>query len=362
MTVASPPPIRVVVADDSAIMRNAVAGVLRADPAFQVVAVARNGREAVAALLGNQVDVAVLDVEMPELDGLAALRELRAARCPTKVVMFSTITQHGSRAAAEALTTGAVDCVAKPQGVGNLTASIERIRAELVPRLKAIGGRPHHHRAPVAPVAKGALHRTPKLVVIGASTGGPDALSSLLSALPRGFDIPIAVVQHIPPNFAHALTERLAQVSGRAVVEVTGELALTRGTIAMAPGDNHLTITTGADGRLRARLTHGAPVNNVRPSIDVLFNSIPPAIMGATVAVILTGMGKDGADGAQAIGKNGGYVIAQDEASAVVWGMPGAVVKAGAAHLVAPIPQIARTLADIQHARTIPIPTLRGLL
>jgi two-component system chemotaxis response regulator CheB len=353
------PPIRVVVADDSAIMRNAVAGVLRADPAFAVVAVARNGREAVAALLATDVDVAVLDVEMPELDGLGALRELRAARCRTKVVMFSTLTQHGSRAAVEALTSGAVDCVAKPQGVGNLAASIERIRADLVPRLKAIGAR-HSHRAPPPATVGGELHRTPKLIVIGASTGGPDALCALLTALPRGFDIPIAVVQHIPPNFAHALSERLAQVSRRAVVEVNGELALTRGTIAMAPGDNHLTITTGADGRLRARLTHGAPVNNVRPSVDVLFNSVPPALMSATVAVVLTGMGRDGADGAQAIAKNGGYVIVQDEATAVVWGMPGAVVKAGAAHLVAPIPQIARALVEVQRTQTVPIPVIWG--
>jgi two-component system chemotaxis response regulator CheB len=354
------PPIRVVVADDSAIMRNAVAGVLRADPAFVVIAVAKNGREAVTALLGADIDVAVLDIEMPELDGLGALRELRAARCRTKVVMFSTLTQRGSRAAVEALTSGAVDCVAKPEGVGNLAASIERIRAELVPRLKAIGGPRRSHRAAAPPVAHAEFHRTPQLIVVGASTGGPDALCALLSALPRGFDIPIAVVQHIPPNFAHALTDRRAQVSHRKVVEVSGELALTRGTIAMAPGDNHLTIAAGADGRLRARLTHAPPVNNVRPSVDVLFNSVPTAVMAATVAVVLTGMGKDGADGAQAIARNGGYVIAQDEASAVVWGMPGAVVKAGAAHLVAPIPQIARALAEVQRTQTVPIPVIWG--
>lgn len=357
---AGGPPIRVVVADDSAIMRNAVAGVLRADPAFVVVAVAKNGREAVTALLGHDIDVAVLDVEMPELDGLGALRELRAARCRTKVVMFSTITQHGSRAAVEALTSGAVDCVAKPQGVGNLAASIERIRAELVPRLKAIGARHHPQRGGQPTTAGHELHRTPKLIVVGASTGGPDALCALLTALPRNFDIPIAVVQHIPPNFAHALTERLAQVSRRAVIEVNGELALTRGTVAMAPGDSHLTVTTGADGRPRARLTHAAPVNNVRPSVDVLFNSVPTAMMQATVAVVLTGMGKDGADGAQTIAKNGGYVMVQDEASAVVWGMPGAVVKAGAAHLVAPIPQIARALAEVQRTQTVPIPIIWG--
>ena len=353
-------PIRVVVADDSAIMRNAVAGVLRADPAFVVVAAAKNGREAVTAVLGHDIDVAVLDIEMPELDGLGALRELRAARCRTKVVMFSTLTQRGSRAVVEALTSGAVDCVAKPEGVGNLAASIERIRAELVPRLKAIGGRPPGHRAAPATAVAAELRRTPKLIVIGASTGGPDALCALLTALPRNFDIPIAVVQHIPANFARALADRLAQVSHRHVVEVTGELPLTRGTVAMAPGDSHLILAPGADGRLRARLSHAPAVNNVRPSVDVLFNSVPTTLMAATVAVVLTGMGKDGADGAQTIARGGGYVIAQDEASAVVWGMPGAVVKAGAAHLVAPIPQIARALAEVQRTQTIPIPVIWG--
>jgi two-component system chemotaxis response regulator CheB len=361
MTDAVQRPIRVVVADDSAVMRNAVAGVLRADPAFNVVAVVKNGREAVTALLGVEIDVAVMDVEMPELDGLGALRELRAAHCRTKVVMFSTTTQRGSRAAVEALTSGAVDCVAKPTGVGNLAASIDRIRVELVPRLKAIGVRPGGHRVAPPASAGAEYHRHPHLIAIGASTGGPDALCALLTALPRGFDIPIAVVQHIPATFARALTERLTQVARRTVQEVTAEVPLRRGAIMMATGDAHLVVTAAPDGSLRARPTHSPPVNNVRPSVDVLLTNLPPTLMPATVVVILTGMGRDGADGAQVVARNGGHVMVQDEASSVVWGMPGAVVKAGVAHVVAPIPHLARALGEIQRTRTIPIPVMRGV-
>ena len=351
--------VRVLVADDSVIFRQALTSILTAEPAIELMAAVKNGREAVTWLRTHTADVVVMDVEMPELDGLGALRELRAARCPAKVIMFSTLTQRGSRAAVEAITSGAVDCVAKPEGLGHLSASIERIRAELLPRIKSIAASGHDASPPVSPSPAPRRLVTPRLIVVGASTGGPNALFELLQALPEELDTPIAIAQHMPPGFTRMLAERLAVAARRPVIEASHDARLSPGAIVLAPGDQHLEVfATGAT--LRTRLSRAAPINQVRPSVDVLFASAASATGAATLAVVLSGMGRDGADGALALAKAGAYVMVQDEASSVVWGMPGAVARAGAAHQIAPIPQLARALGSAQRTQSVAIRTLIG--
>ena len=352
-------PVRVLIADDSVIFRQALTSILTADPAIELVGAVKNGREAVTWLRAHTADVVIMDVEMPELDGLGALRELRAARCPAKVIMFSTLTQRGSRAAVEAITSGAVDCVAKPEGLGHLSASIERIRAELLPRIKSIAASGRDAGPPVP--ASPAPHRRvrPRLVVVGASTGGPNALFELLQALPDDLDTPIAIAQHMPPGFTRMLAERLTIAARRPVIEASHDARLDPGAIVLAPGDQHLEVSS-IGGTLRTRLSRAAPVHQVRPSVDVLFASAASATGAATLAVVLSGMGRDGADSAVALSKAGAYVMVQDEASSVVWGMPGAVARAGAAHQIAPIPQLARALGSAQRTQSVAIRTLIG--
>ncbi|QDB78192.1 chemotaxis-specific protein-glutamate methyltransferase CheB [Georgenia wutianyii] len=352
--------VRVLVVDDSVVVRRLVTHALAADPGIDVVGTAANGRLALAKIEQLAPDLVTMDIEMPELDGIAAVRALRAAGHRMPVVMFSTLTERGAAATLEALSAGATDYVAKPTGAGSVHEALGRVAAELVPkihalvptRLGAVRGRPAaaagdttrpSTRGPVR-LRPASLRATPvRLLVLGASTGGPAALAEVVGALSSPPAVPVAVVQHMPAVFTRQLADRLDRLGPATVVEATDGLALRAGHAYVAPGGRHLTVVADRTG-LRARLTDTPPVNYSRPAVDVLFRSAVAALGGAVGAVVLTGMGSDGAAGSGAVADAGGHVVVQDEQSSVVWGMPGATATAGHAHAVLPLHEIAAAM------------------
>jgi two-component system chemotaxis response regulator CheB len=343
--------IGVLVVDDSVVIRRIVSNVLDGDPDIKVIGTAANGRIALDKLDLLRPDIVILDVEMPVMDGLATLRELRRTHPTLPVVMFSTVTERGAMATLDALAAGASDYVTKPTQATSATASMDRVRAELIPKIKGLVGAVRtrallaKRQVPAAPLPTSAPVRQDRVdaIVIGASTGGPDALSAMVAGLRSDLSVPILVVQHMPPLFTRLFAARLDRSSPLHVVEAVDGQLVEPGHIIVAPGDQHLTVRRqGAD--VRVRLTQEPPENYCRPSVDVLFRSAVAVYGGAVVACVLTGMGRDGAKGAERVRAAGGRVIAQDEASSVVWGMPGAVVAAGLATDVVPLRQIADRL------------------
>ncbi len=330
---------RIMVVDDSAPIRRMLSETLSADPGLEVVAAAKDGQAALDRLADTPVDALVLDVEMPVLDGLATLRELRKTHPRLPVVMFSTLTERGSAATIDALLLGANDYFPKP-AVGSLEASLAVVREQLIPKLKALVA------ARAAPPPRGGLPptnaaaRPAAFVAIGASTGGPNALAAVFAALPASLAAPIAVVQHMPPMFTKLLADRLAVLSPVRVSEAVEGQPFEPGMALVAPGGFHLEVVR-VGVQLRARLTEGPLENSCRPAVDVLFRSAAATFGAGALGVVLTGMGTDGEKGAAAIRLAGGQVAVQDEASSVVWGMPGSVVRAGHAHAVVPLPGIA---------------------
>lgn len=343
--------VRVLVVDDSVVMRRLVSQALAADPRIEVVGTAANGRLALARADQLAADVVTMDIEMPEMDGIEAVRALRQAGHRMPIVMFSSLTERGARATLDALAAGASDYVAKPTGGGTLGESLHRVAEELVPKILALAGVRTVARAlptrtgTAAPAARlspaGALpRRAARLVVVGSSTGGPEALSRFVSGLTVPPRVPVLVVQHMPPVFTRQLAARLDRLGAPTVLEAAAGDELRPGCVYVAPGDHHLEVRTrGVD--LVVGLSDGPPVNFCRPSVDVLFASAVAAVAGDLVGVVMTGMGTDGRTGAGRIVEAGGTVIVQDQATSVVWGMPGAVATAGYAHRVLPLEQLA---------------------
>lgn len=347
--------IRVLVVDDAVVVRRIVTEVLSSDPDIEVVGTAANGRLALQKLAGLQPDLVTLDIEMPELDGLGTLVELRKSHPRLPVIMFSTLTERGASATLEALARGASDYVTKPANVGSVTLAQERVREDLVPKIKALCGRvvlaprpaPAAPRAPAPPVVapRPALPQRVDLLAIGVSTGGPNALAAIIPALPADFPLPVVIVQHMPPVFTRFLAERLASTSRLAVREGEEGGVVEPGVVWVAPGSSHMVLAREGEA-LRLRLTQDPPENSCRPAVDPLFRSAAALVGSRTLALVLTGMGQDGLRGAEEIRKAGGVVLAQDEASSVVWGMPGAVVGAGLADGVLPLEQLAAELTQ----------------
>lgn len=346
-------PISVLVVDDSAVVRGITARWLRAEPWIGAVTLAFDGADGVAKAGQNSPDVVVLDVEMPRLDGLAALPKIRAAAPNAHVVMASTLTRRNADITLKALSAGASDYVAKPEAV---QGGADAYRTELLAKVRALaeaGARaakpsPSPVRtASARPVARPRSIR-PKVLAIGSSTGGPQALRVVIGALAGRIDAPILITQHMPATFTTILAEHLdkAWPAGRSAEAVDGE-ALSPGRIYVAPGDHHMTIVRRPGGATALRLDQGPPVNYCRPAVDPLFRSVAEAFPGEAVAVVLTGMGQDGAAGAQVVQKTGGVVIAQDEATSVVWGMPGATARVGAAAAVKPLDDIAKSIENV---------------
>ncbi|OWY63962.1 chemotaxis response regulator protein-glutamate methylesterase [cyanobacterium TDX16] len=335
--------IRVLVVDDAVVVRSRLSKLLAEDPELEVVGVAANGRIALAKIAQLNPDVAILDVEMPDMDGLATLAVLRQTYPHIAVIMFSTFTRAGAIATLDALSLGASDYATKPSHLGNIEAIRQHVFDDLVPKIKLFGTKqvkiqtsrgtqqcaPTNFRLP-----------TPKIVAIGVSTGGPNALAVLLSQLPADFPVPIAIVQHMPPMFTQLLAERLAAKSRLKVAEAVSGRVLEPGQVWIAPGDFHLAVQR--DGDVVRLVTHQAPPeNSCRPSVDVLFSSVTEVFGASAIAIVLTGMGQDGLRGCQQLREAGGRVLVQDEASSVVWGMPGFVANAGLANRVLPIDRMA---------------------
>ena len=336
------PKIRVLVVDDAVVFRRLVAHELSADPVIEVVGTAANGRIALAKLAQVSPDLVILDIEMPELDGLATLREIRKSHPKLPVIMFSALTERGAAASLDALALGATDYFAKPASAGGLDASLKVIRDELIPEIKALCARratPAALPAPATPVS-GGTRAAVEVVAIATSTGGPNALAEVFAALPADLPVPVVIVQHMPPMFTRLLAERLSAQSAVTVEEGRLGGALRPGHAWVAPGDFHMTVAR--DGtQVLVLLNQNPPQNSCRPAADVLFRSVAETFGAGTLAVVLTGMGQDGLRGCEAIREAGGRVIVQDEPTSVVWGMPGFVAREGHADAVLPIGSIA---------------------
>ncbi|HEV7870767.1 MAG TPA: chemotaxis response regulator protein-glutamate methylesterase [Modestobacter sp.] len=346
--------IKVMVVDDSVVVRKIVTDVLSEDPMIQVVGTAPNGRLAVAKLELLKPDLVTMDIEMPDMNGIEAVRAIRATRSRVPIIMFSTLTERGASATLDALSAGANDYVTKPANVGSVAQSMESVRQQLVPKIKALTGRPMTASAPGAfavaapvaarpPAARTRAPKEPAVLVIGSSTGGPDALTKVLPLLPASLPVPVLLVQHMPPVFTRQFAQRLDRLCPLTVVEAGDGTPLAPGTVHIAPGDFHLTVGTSGASK-RTALNQAPPENFCRPAVDVLFRSVVAAYDGAVLGVVLTGMGSDGRIGAGQIRDAGGTVIAQDQATSVVWGMPGAVAQAGFADEVVPLGRVAEAI------------------
>lgn len=337
--------IRVLVVDDSVVIRRLVTHALSEEPLLEVVGTASNGAIALQRIEQLQPQVITLDVEMPGMNGLEALREIRKRFPKLFVIMFSTLTERGASATMEALALGANDYVTKASNSGSLDASIRSLRTELVPKIRQffrIGREPEPEPAAAAPGPKPAVRTQvveKQVVAIGVSTGGPAALATIMPQFPADFPLPVVIVQHMPPLFTRLLAERLQGHTKLKVEEAQIGSPVEAGRVLIAPGDYHMRLKRQGF-RVEATLDQGPPENSCRPAVDVLFRSVADCYGGAAVAVILTGMGQDGLRGVQVLKAQGAYVIAQDEPSSVVWGMPGFVARSGLADAVLDLGQV----------------------
>jgi two-component system, chemotaxis family, protein-glutamate methylesterase/glutaminase len=314
-----------------------------------VVGTAANGRIALAKLDQNPVDIITLDHEMPELNGIETLREIRKRGLKTRVIMFSSQTVQGAHTALESLRVGADDIVAKPVGASmSLHTAADAIRADLVPKiLQFAQGAPQvktFDSTTLKCVALSALR--PSVIVIGSSTGGPTALEKVLSTLKSPLRCPILITQHMPPVFTQTLADRLASISGIPSAEAKQMELLSPNRIYVAPGDYHMSLFNSADG-VKIRLTQGSLRNSVRPAVDYLFESAAEIYGNRCLGVVLTGMGEDGLAGAKAIKSAQGAILIQSKESCVVFGMPGAVYSAGAYDKIGDLTEIGETISRL---------------
>ena len=357
--------ISVLVVDDSVVVRRMIVDALANEPGIQVVGTAADGKIALAKIDQLRPDLVTLDIEMPVMDGLEALRRLRKTHPRLPVIMFSTLTARGAVATLDALAAGASDYVTKPANVGSVSNSTRTIREQLVPRIHVLGGKgktpapsrvPASLARPSAPSGPARVAATsgvaPKVIAIGASTGGPDALARLFGAIQANLPVPILVVQHMPPVFTKMFAERLDRQSRLRVMEAADGVAIEPGAVYIAPGDRHmLVVQRGTD--VVVRLNDAPPENSCRPAVDVLFRSVARIYGRSTLAAVLTGMGQDGRRGGVELQGVGAEVIAQDEQSSVVWGMPGAIVNNGLANAVLPLNEIpSYVISRVAQSRT----------
>ena len=345
--------VKVLVVDDAMLIRRMVSDVLAADPAIEVVGEAANGRIALQKLTQLTPDLVTLDVEMPEMNGLQTLKEIRRTHPRLPVIMFSAVTERGASDTLEALHYGASDYVTKPGGVAGKEVAQARIREDLVPKIKSLcrvatvlpKGRPASGARAATPFTLRALGPAigADIVAVSLSTGGPAALGEIVRKLPADFRAPMLVVPHMAAMFTKFFAERLATQTQLRVVEPVNGQTLEPGVIYVAPGDFHLTVLRRA-GTSVCVLDQEPPVHSHRPAADVLFKSVAAAYGSRALAMVLTGMGQDGVRGCEEITAAGGRVIVQDETTSVVWEMAGLVAKAGLADAVLPLADLAGEL------------------
>ena len=347
---------RVLIVDDAVVVRKTLSDAIQRETALEVAGTASNGRFAVAKFPALQPDVVLLDIEMPEMDGLETVRQLRKIDPRVPIIMFSTLTERGASATLEALALGATDYVTKPSNL-NMRETLEVISRDLIPRIRALCHLPESlgpfFSAPPVPAAtlRPRLLAPVQIVAIGVSTGGPDALAKVLPALPADLTVPVVIAQHMPPIFTSLLAARLSAKSALPVHECVSGEPLTPGCAVIAPGDFHMVIRE-EDGQRILRTHQGPKENFCRPAVDVLFHSVASLFGGRALIVVLTGMGQDGLKGCETLHGLGARIYVQDEPTSVVWGMPGFVARAGLADKVLPLDQIA---SEIIRATTMQI-------
>jgi two-component system, chemotaxis family, protein-glutamate methylesterase/glutaminase len=360
-------PYRLMVVDDSAAIRGLLIRALETDPEVAVIASASNGKAALAVLERNDIEVVILDIEMPVMDGLTALPKLLAAKPDIKVIIASTLTRRGADISMRALAAGAADYLTKP---GSLAlSSADQFKRDLLAKVKVLAhaGRtaaalraapaPGARRRAAEPLAEVVPRRVialrpmarevPEAIAIGASTGGPQALFAVLGQLKGAVRQPIFITQHMPATFTTILAEHIARASGYPAREAVDGEPVAPGRIYIAPGDFHMTVETTAPGRRILRLSKEPPENFCRPSVDPMLRSLAQSYGSRGLAIMLTGMGRDGLAGSRALAQSGGTIIAQDEPTSIVWGMPGAVAMAGVCSAVLPLAEIAPLLEKL---------------
>jgi two-component system chemotaxis response regulator CheB len=364
-------PIRVMVVDDAIVVRGLLSRWIEAEAGLKLVAALRSGREAIEQIERADPDVVILDVDMPDIDGITALPQLLEKKRGLVVIMASTLTRRNAEVSLRALSLGAADYIPKPAASREITTAAA-FRKELIEKICVLGARGRKARARAAPApdpAKVPEHEaglrrvaspglvpasdsgkialrpfpaaSPRVLVIGSSTGGPQALHVLIGKLNGVIDqAPVLITQHMPPTFTTILAEHLSRASGRDAREAVDGETVRAGRIYIAPGSRHMRVERRT-GPATIVLDNGPQINFCKPAVDPLFSSAAEVWAGWTLAVVLTGMGSDGARGAADIAAAGGAVIAQDEATSVVWGMPGSVAHAGLCSAILPLDQIA---------------------
>jgi two-component system, chemotaxis family, protein-glutamate methylesterase/glutaminase len=334
-------PFRILIVDDSAVIRKALSNLLTSDPEIVVAGTASNGHQALARIPETKPDLITLDIEMPGMDGLETLVEIRKFYPKLPVIMFSSLTERGAKATLDALARGASDYVTKPSPSKSSDASREQVREELIQKIKSLCGvRPSQLRLAPIPVQVSARPQSRiDIVAIGTSTGGPNALGALIPQFPADFPVPIVIVQHMPPLFTRLLAERLNNLTRLEVREGKEGEKVRRGQVWIAPGDHHMTVVRRGTEFVLG-INQNPHENSCRPAVDVLFRSVAQTYCANALAVVLTGMGSDGTRGSADIRQAGGEVVVQDEPSSVVWGMPGSIVTASLADRVCPLTDI----------------------
>jgi two-component system chemotaxis response regulator CheB len=339
-------PIRVLVVDDSAFMRFTITKRLSETPGMLVVGAAHDGEEALQLIPKLNPDVVTLDVEMPHMDGLATLRQIMAHH-PRPVIMLSSLTTDGARETVQALTWGAVDFISKPTAKANIDAVMDEVIHKIQRAARArVFAMPINRRSePNTSQQSGsktmrALRAQDRVVIIGSSTGGPRALGAVIPMLPGDLPAALLIVQHMPVGFTRSLAERLDSLSPFSIKEAAPGDSVEVGRGLLAPGGFHMTI----DPQGQIAVNQNPPVHGVRPAVDVTMTSLSQRYGSSVIAVVLTGMGSDGTNGAALIHSSGGYVIAEDESTSVVWGMPRSVIEAGAADEIVPLPEVAKAI------------------
>ena len=359
-------PLRVMVVDDTVLYRKIVSDVLSAIPGVEVVGSAHNGKAAITKLPSLKPDLLTLDIEMPEMNGIEVLQHVQQNVPQTGVIMLSTLTQEGGAMTMKALELGAFDFIPKPQS-GTMAENRRKIADAITPMIKAFQRRPKitgFKKPAISPgrpqpatrlvkrpmaakgLARSAVTRSrSEIVAIGISTGGPNALAQMLPRLPGDIGVPIVIVQHMPPMFTQSLANSLAAKCRLAVREAKQGEPIVPNTVFIAPGGKQMKIVAGADGKTRViKITDDPPENSCRPSVDYLFRSVAHHYVGRATGVIMTGMGSDGTLGLKLMKQNGATIIAQDEASCVVFGMPKEAAETGLADAVLPLNQIADSI------------------
>lgn len=357
------PPLRAIVVDDTALYRRAIRDSLSALAGVEVVGTASNGRLALPLIAEQRPDLVTLDLDMPELDGLGLLAALQKQSNPPAVLILSSHTETGGALTIKALEAGAFDFIRKPVRL-SAADSMGQLRVDLAERIAALRSRLQRQPAmdlSAAPAQNqpqpqaGSLGRPlgqqrPRLAVIGVSTGGPQALMQILPNLDRDFPLPIVVVQHMPPLFTQALADSLSRRSHLPVSEGKHEEVTTPGRIYLAPGGKHLKVRAQPGGQVQLLITDDPPENHCKPSVDTLFRSAALQFPGSVLALVLTGMGNDGASGVQMLKRTGCPILAQDEATSTVFGMPKAAIATGCVDEVLPLAQVAASLNRLARA------------